>query len=161
MKTKYRKYKKGEHVGRNLILERLEKSHRSFTRVRVQCLDCERVRDGEVNYAPHRIIPRCDCKKAMYEGVVLGNNKVIELFDDGSGVVECLICNTRRKLKGPSTDLRWLKGCFKCSMGHTDKIDRDKAIVLMYENGYTMESIGDILNITRSRVQQIIARDKP
>ena len=35
------------------------------------------------------------------------------------------------------------------------KIDRNKAIVLMYANGYTLESIGNILGITRQRVQQI------
>ena len=37
-----------------------------------------------------------------------------------------------------------------------EHIDRDKAIALMYANGYTMQSIGDILGISRQRVERII-----
>jgi len=39
-------------------------------------------------------------------------------------------------------------------------IDRDKAIVLMYEHRYTLQSIGDILGITRERVRQIVKRER-
>lgn len=41
---------------------------------------------------------------------------------------------------------------------HHKHIDRDKAIALMYEHDYTMESIGNILGITRERVRQILGQ---
>lgn len=40
-----------------------------------------------------------------------------------------------------------------------EKIDRNKAIKLMYDNGYTLQSIGDILGITRERVRQVVEEE--
>ena len=41
---------------------------------------------------------------------------------------------------------------------HQRKIDRNKAIALMYKAEYSMQSIGDIMGITRQRVERIIAK---
>ena len=41
---------------------------------------------------------------------------------------------------------------------HHRCIDRNKAIALMYKAEYSMQSIGDIMGITRQRVERIIAK---
>ena len=62
-------------------------------------------------------------------------------------------CNLhyQRKLSGNDMD---------APLKRTKHIDRDKAIALMYEHRYTLQSIGDILGITRQRVEQIVARER-
>ena len=45
---------------------------------------------------------------------------------------------------------------------HRNKVDRDKAILTLYDAGYTLESIGKIFDtpITRERVRQIVKRER-
>ena len=45
-------------------------------------------------------------------------------------------------------------------VGRKEKADRNRLCLLAYDADYTLESIGDVLGITRQRVKQIVKRER-
>ncbi len=152
----------GKTIGSDRMIKRLDKfqSDPSHPYYIVKCLLCGVKREAYLNTnGGSRVMSkRCKCTYKCRVGDIFGNKKVIEI---GAGYIigKCVNCGNVKKYKG-----RYLneetKNCTRCLGRNTEKIDRNTAILLMYDNGYTAKSIGIILGISAQRTQFIIKRDR-
>ena len=142
----------GSTFGSDIILEelppKLSKSGKTlWRRVKVKCKDCGRERECSIGaHKNYRITPRCVCKRKYPPGAVFGSVEILSIEKGGKATIKCLKCGRIQEVSSLYNHLK-RKECMYCRQNKT--VDRDKAATILYENGFSLQAIGEIMNISK------------
>lgn len=165
------KYREGMQIGTDVLIKDLgHPDNKPFKTWLVQCFECGQERQAKILVRKKKekvVTPRCKCKykTLMEKGRIFGDLEIVDLLPDDKVRVKCIRCGREHDYAKSSLAGRKrkkIKGCRTCQDHRMNfrKVDRNKAVKLMYDHDYTLESIGSILGITRERVRQIVEREK-